>query len=385
MTVHEISTLIGKKAKVLRPSTAEQSFPGIETKIKPGSECHLVERYATAIGWILRREKLGEDWTRPSAPIPAPISSEILCHFPSTWGVGGRSLRPHSLRMLARSRAVTWGSGFQRGMGWCHSLVQYKYPYIHTYNPKWHLSPSPAKGETLHFSLLMTSLPAGMPFALAVHCKWALSILGWVAVIPRWGESSVLSPGNFLRISLEKLYELCILLSVVACDGDFNLPCASALLGKPARRGGAGLLSSTFKAFSSSSCRLGRAPRWENQGGSIDLPDRAAPPRLFVFKLGLQLRERGLKSLALPLQRDSFLAILTELRSLTGQEWWGSMSRGQTEVSTEARLRVIQAEGSLGCLPSAQLDHRVSVSSATSESDRPGGTLPQPLTSPLFV
>lgn len=58
MTVHEISTLIGKKAKVLRPSTAEQSFPGIETKIKPGSECHLVERSATALGWILRREKL---------------------------------------------------------------------------------------------------------------------------------------------------------------------------------------------------------------------------------------------------------------------------------------------------------------------------------------
>ena len=61
------------------------------------------------------------------------------------------------------------------------------------------------------------------------------------------------------------------------------------------------------------------------------------------------------------------------------------MSRGQTEVSTEAPLRVIQAEGSLGCLPSAQLDNHVSVSSATSESDRPGGTLAQPLTSPLFV
>ena len=33
----------------------------------------------------------------------------------------------------------------------------------------------------------------------------------------------MLSPGNFLRISLEKLYESCILLSILACDGDFNL------------------------------------------------------------------------------------------------------------------------------------------------------------------
>lgn len=93
--------LTGKQAKVLCPSTAGQSFPGIETKIKPGSECHLVDRYATAIGWMLRREKRGEDRTRPSAPIPAPISSETSCHFPSTWGVGGCSLSPQSLRMLA--------------------------------------------------------------------------------------------------------------------------------------------------------------------------------------------------------------------------------------------------------------------------------------------
>lgn len=88
MTVHETSTLLGKQAKVLCPSTAGSSFPGIETKIKLSAECHLVERYATATGRILQREKLGEDWTRPSAPVPAPISSEIACHFPSTWELG---------------------------------------------------------------------------------------------------------------------------------------------------------------------------------------------------------------------------------------------------------------------------------------------------------
>lgn len=88
---------------------------------------------------------------------------------------------------------------------------------------------------------------------------------------------------------------------------------------------------------------------------------------LFCFKLVLQLRERGLKSLALPLQRDSFLSLLkAKLRSLAGPGVMRFHVPRPDGGLHGARLRVIQAEASLGCLPSAVQ------TIATSESDRHG-------------
>lgn len=161
-----------------------------------------------------------------------------------------------------------------------------------------HLSPSPAKEETLQTPFLWFHCLQNFPLSLLFIVNELLNPgVGGCATLVCW---LIPGTGNFLRLSLKKQYYSSILHSILGCDRDLNVWWELVLLSPTAGQADTGLLGSVFKVLLSSSCRFGQAPWQGNQWGSIYLADRTPPSEAVCFWTSTAAEQDRTLSLALP-------------------------------------------------------------------------------------